>query len=264
VAFDITIGQYHHAESAVHGLDPRVKVTLLIVLVVTTFFANSFAGLLVILAFLLAAMALSSLTLRITAKALAPLSFLLIFPLLFNLFLVTDGRVLVQWGIILITDGGVYQAVFMTLRLLLLFTTAVLLTLTTSPIALCDATASMLRPFERVGVPSYEIAMMISIALRFIPTLLEDFDRIQKAQRARGAVFDQGGPIKRAKALIPCLVPLFAQSFRHAEDLALAMESRCYHGGTDRTHYHLLKLRPRDAWATAACVTLLAVMVVWL
>jgi energy-coupling factor transport system permease protein len=264
MAFDIAIGQYHNANSPVHRLDPRAKVTLLFVLIAAAFFANSFPGLIVVFGFLLMVIALSSLTLRIVAKALLPLSFLLIFPLLFNLFFIASGTPLFSWGIILITDEGLYRAIFMTLRLLLLFLSATLLTLTTSPIALCDAIASMLRPFDRIGVPSYEISLMISIALRFIPTLLEDFDRIRKTQLSRGAIFDRGGPIARAKALVPCFVPLFAQSFRHAENLALAMESRCYHGGDDRTHYHTLKMRPRDGYAATSCVALLVVMIVWL
>ncbi|MDR0347070.1 MAG: energy-coupling factor transporter transmembrane protein EcfT, partial [Coriobacteriales bacterium] len=238
--------------------------TLLFVIAIAIFLADNFVGLLTILVFLLIVIALSSLTLRLTAKAFAPLSILLIFPLILNLFFMSDGNQLVRWGIILITDGGLYRAGFMTLRLLLLFTTAVLLTLTTSLIALGDAVASMLRPFERFGMPSYEIAMMITIALRFIPTLLEDFDHIRKAQQARGAVFDRGGPIARAKAFLPCLIPLFAQSFRRAEELALAMESRCYHGGSERTHYHILKLGMRDACATACCCALLLTMIFWL
>jgi energy-coupling factor transport system permease protein len=264
VAFDIAIGQFHNADSVVHRLDPRVKATLLFVLIVAAFFIDSLAGLGLFLIFMLTIIALSSLAPRLVLKALAPLSFLLIFPLVFNLFFLPDGTALVEWGFVRITDEGVYRAVFMTLRLLLLFLCATLLTLTTSPIALCDATAAMLRPFERFGVPAYEIALMTSIALRFIPTLLEDFDRIRKAQIARGAVFGRGGPVARLKALLPCLVPLFAQSFRHAEELALAMESRCYHGGSDRTHYHQLRMQARDAIATACCVALLVVMIVWL
>jgi energy-coupling factor transport system permease protein len=264
MAFDIAIGQYHNADSLVHRLDPRAKVTLLFVLIAATFCTDSFPGLATVLLFLLLVIALSSLTLRIVAKALAPLSFLLIFPLLFNLLFTPGGTPLLSWGIILITDEGLYRAVFMTLRLLLLFLSATLLTLTTSPIALCDAIASMLKPFERIGVPAYEISLMISIALRFIPTLLEDFDRIRKAQLSRGAVFDRGGPIARAKALVPCFVPLFAQSFRHAENLALAMESRCYHGGDRRTHYHTLKFGVPDACAALICCALLAAMIVWL
>ncbi|MDR3037356.1 MAG: energy-coupling factor transporter transmembrane protein EcfT [Coriobacteriales bacterium] len=262
MAFEIVIGQYHDASSPIHRLDPRAKATLLLVLIATAFFASSFLGLGLLLVFLLFVLALSTIPPRLLLKALAPVGFLLIFPLIFNLLFVAEGTELVHWGILHITSGGLYRALFMTLRLLLLFLGATLLTLTTSPIALCDATASMLGPFRRFGVPAYEISMMISIALRFIPTLLEDFDRIRKAQQSRGAVFDRGGPLARAKALIPCLVPLFAQSFRHAENLALAMESRCYHGGDARTHYHVLKFHPRDAVATVACLALLTVMIV--
>jgi energy-coupling factor transport system permease protein len=264
VAFDIAIGQFHNADSLVHRLDPRAKATLLLVLIAAALCTDSLPGLGLFFIFMLVVIALSSLSLRIVAKALAPLSFLLIFPLVFNLLFYPAGAPLLDWGPLHITDEGVYRAFFMTLRLLLLFLSATLLTLTTSPIALCDATASMLRPFERFGVPAYELSLMISIALRFIPTLLEDFDRIRKAQLSRGAVFGRGGPLARLKALLPCLIPLFAQSFRHAEDLALAMESRCYHGGSARTHYHVLRLRPRDAAAAVCCVALLAVMIVWL
>jgi energy-coupling factor transport system permease protein len=264
VAFDIAIGQFHNADSFVHRLDARVKVTLLFVLIATAFFINGLIGLGLFLAFMLVVIAFSSLTPRLVLKALAPLAFLLLFPLVFNLFFFADGTTLVSWGPIRITNEGAYRACFMTLRLLALFLSATLLTLTTSPIALCDAAASMLRPFERFGVPAYEISLLISIALRFIPTLMEDFDRIRKAQIARGAAFGRGGPLTRLRALIPCLVPLFAQSFRHAEDLALAMESRCYHGGSDRTHYHVLKMGARDALAAACCVALLIVMIVWL
>jgi energy-coupling factor transport system permease protein len=264
VAFDITIGQFHNADSLIHRLDPRIKITLFFVLIVTAFLTDGLPGLGLLLAFMLVAVALSSVKLRVVAKAMAPLCFLLIFPLVFNLFFTPGGTPLFSWGVILVTDEGAYRAFFMTLRLFTLFLSATLLTLTTSPIALCDATASMLKPFERFGVPSYEISLMISIALRFIPTLFEDFDHIRKAQLSRGAVFSRGGLIKRARALLPCLVPLFAQSFRHAEDLALAMESRCYHGGSNRTHYHVLKIRTSDIVASCCCGVLLAVMIVWL
>ena len=264
MAFDIAIGQFHNAQSIIHRLDARTKITLLFVLIVTTFLADGFPGLIVVGVILLICIAFSSLSVKTILKAITPISFLLIFPLFFNLFFVSDGTTLLQWGFIQITDLGVYRAGFMTLRLFLLFLSAALLTLCTSSIALCDATAAMLRPFRRFGLPSYEISMMISIALRFIPTLLEDFDHIVKAQRSRGAVFDRGGPIARLKSVIPCLIPLFAQSFRHAEDLALAMESRCYHGGENRTHYHILKFAPRDGVAFGICLTAFVVMIVWL
>jgi energy-coupling factor transport system permease protein len=264
VVFDLAIGRFYNTDSVIHRLDPRIKVTLLLIFIIATFFVDTLPGLGLFFLFMLLVIALSSLSLQTVLKALAPLSFLLIFPLLFNLLFFVGGTPLFDWGIIHIGTEGIYRALFMTLRLFLLFLSATLLTLTTSPIALCDATAAMLKPFERVGMPAYEISMIISIALRFIPTLLEDFDHIRKAQRSRGAVFDQGGPIARIKTLIPCLVPLFAQSFRHAEELALAMESRCYHGGSHRTHYHVLKMRTRDAWATLICCALLMAAMVWL
>jgi len=264
MAFDITIGQYYPSSSVLHRLDPRTKVTLLFVLMVSAFLANGFAGLGVLSLLLLVSVALSAIPFRAVLKAVAPLSILLVFPLLLNLFFVKDGNALVHWGALLITDEGLYRAGFMTLRLFILFLSAVLLTLCTSPIALCDAIAAMLAPFRRLGVPAYEISMMINIALRFIPTLMDDFSHIVKAQRSRGADFDRGGPVARVKAFIPCLVPLFAQSLRHAEELALAMESRCYHGGEMRTHYHILRFTLRDGAAAAVCLAALIVMIFWL
>jgi energy-coupling factor transport system permease protein len=264
MAFDIAIGQYHHADSIIHRLDPRIKLTLLVVLIASVFTASGFWGLGLLLLFLMAVVALSRVSPKIVLKAFAPLSFLLIFPLVFNALFISTGTPLVEAGPLLITDEGLYRGAFMTLRLFLLFISATILTLTTSPIALTDALASMLHPFERFGVPAAEIAMMVSIALRFIPTLMEDFDRIRKAQTARGAIFDTGGPIRRLRAIVPLFVPLFAQSFRHAEDLAVAMESRCYHGGSLRTHYHILKLGLRDTLACVAMIALLVVMIVWL
>jgi len=261
MAFDIAIGQYHHAESVIHRLDVRAKLTLLFVLIVTVFLADGFIGLGVVALFVLIVIALSHVPVITILKALAPVSIFLLFPLLFNTFLAREGTELFRVGFILITEEGLYKAGFMTLRLLLLFLTAALLTLTTSPIALCDGMAKMLEPFERFGVPAFEISLMASIALRFIPTLLEDFDRIRKAQQARGAVFDSGGVLARLRTLVPCLVPLFAQSFRKAEELANAMESRCYHGGSNRTHYHEFRLAWRDAVAAGVCLVLLLVMV---
>ena len=264
MAFDIAIGKFHNADSVIHRLDPRTKVTLFFTLIVTTFLANGFFGLVVVVAILIACIALSAVPVKTVFKAIAPLTILLFFPLFFNMFFIASGNEIFRWGIILITDESLFRAFFMTLRLFLLLLSAALLTLCTSPIALCDATAAMLRPFRRFGVPAYEISMLISIALRFIPTLLEDFDHIRKAQKSRGAVFDRGGPIARVRSVIPCLIPLFAQSLRHAEELAVAMESRCYHGGENRTHYHILKFAPRDLAASLICLSALVVMIVWL
>ena len=263
MAFDITIGNYYNAESIIHRLDPRVKISLMLLLFITAFIADSFTSLAAVLLLLLVVIALSAIPLPTVFKASLPLCLMLIFPLLFNLFFVSDGTPLLQWGLLQITSDGLYRALFMSLRLFMLFAAATLLTLTTSPIALCDAISAMLKPFTRFGLPAFEISMLLSIALRFLPMLMEDFNHIRKAQQARGAVFDHGGPIARVKALLPCLVPLFALSFRHAEELAMAMESRCYHGGEARTHYHLIHFANRDVAAIAACVlALTAVLLV--
>ncbi|MDR2196678.1 MAG: energy-coupling factor transporter transmembrane protein EcfT [Coriobacteriales bacterium] len=262
MAFDIAIGQYHHTTSVLHRLDPRVKLTLLIVWIASVFLADDFWGLGLLLLGVLAFVGLSHVPLRTVLKAFAPLSFLLIFPLLMNALFVPDGTALVHAGPLLVTDEGLHRGLFMSVRLFLLFIAATLLTLTTSPIALTDAIASMLAPFERFGVPAFEISMMVNIALRFIPTLLEEFDRIRKAQIARGAVFDSGGPLRRLRAIVPVLVPLFAQSFYHAENLAVAMESRCYHGGGNRTHYHVLRMELRDLVASLVMAALLILMIV--
>ena len=185
---------------------------------------------------------------------------LLIFPLLFNLFFVQEGQVLLHWGPVLITAEGLYRGVYMTLRLLFLFGAATMVTLTTTTIAISDACAAMLRPLRRLGVPDREIGMMVSIALRFVPTLTDAYTDIRKGQQARGAVFDSGGPLTRLRNLIPLLVPLFAQAFRHGEELAVAMESRCYHGG-ERTHYRQLRLSKVD-YAALAIVGAVAVLLI--
>lgn len=264
MAFDIAFGQYYNTASPIHRLDPRVKMGLLAAFMVGAFLADSHWGLLLLFFVLLGVIYASHIPFRKVLKSIAPLSFIFIFPLFFNIFFVKTGTVLFEWNFILVTDEGIYRAVFMTMRLFLLFLSATILTLTTSPIALCDATESILTPLERVRVPAHEIAMMMSIALRFIPTLLEEFDKIKKAQMARGAVFDDGGPIARVKAIIPIMIPLFASSFRHAEELALAMESRCYHGGKNRTHYRILMVQKRDYVAFVLALCLLVVLAVWL
>jgi len=264
MAFEIVIGQYHPGRSLIHRLDPRIKLTLLLALTFAIFLADGFIGLGVLSLFLLICIALSAIPARLVFKALAPMAVLLMLPLILNIFLIHSGTILVSLGPITLTTGGLYQGGFVMLRLLLLLVSATLVTLTTSPIAFCDAIAAMLAPLERFGLPAYEVSMMISIALRFIPTLAEDFDRIRKAQRSRGAVFNVGGPIRRLKAIIPCLVPLFSQSFQQAEDLAQAMESRCYHAGGQRTHYHELRYARRDAIASLLAAALLAAMIIWL
>jgi len=179
------------------------------------------------------------------------------------LLFVSSGSVLWHWWIITITDEGVYRGIFMAFRLFLMFASAFLVTLTTSAIALAGGIGQLLAPWERLGFPAYEISLMISIALRFIPDIGRSFNHIRKAQQARGAVFNIGGPLRRARALVPCLVPLFAQCFRNAEYLALAMESRCYHGGTRHTVYREYRIRPADILALLVVGAVLAAQIVW-
>jgi energy-coupling factor transport system permease protein len=235
---------------------------LLLVFMVLAFVANGFKSMALLVLVLVGVAAASRVPVRVMARTALPLAVLLLFPLILNPFFIRTGDVLWQAGPVLITTDGLLQAGYMTLRLAVLFFVAVLLTLTTSQIALCDATAALLGPLTRFGVPAYEISMMVSIALRFIPTLLSDYAHIRTAQIARGANLGQGGPLHRIRSVVPLIVPLFAAAFRHAEALALGMESRCYHGGSKRTHYHVLKLARRDAVAIAIMAVLLVVLVV--
>ncbi|MDR3136054.1 MAG: energy-coupling factor transporter transmembrane protein EcfT [Coriobacteriales bacterium] len=250
MAFDSIIGQYYYRDSLIHALDPRLKLSLLLFFIALAFVADSFLALFILLALLGWTVGLSRIPLPAVVKALLPTLALLLFPLLFNLFFVQSGTILTQLGGIAITDEGLYRGTYMSLRLLFLFSCATLVTLTTTTIAISDACAAMLRPFRRLGVPDIEIALLVSIALRFIPTLADAYSDILKAQQARGAIFDKGGPIARLRGLLPLLVPLFAQAFRHGEDLAVAMESRCYHGG-ERSHYRELRMRKADYGALA-------------
>lgn len=240
------IGRYYNVESPIHALDPRMKIHLLIIAIVGAFLARSFTGLALLLAVAVIVIVLSRVPIGFVGRAIAPFVILFVIPLVFNMFVKGDGAVLFSWGILTLTEGGLYTALFATVRLVVLFLFATIFTLTTSPIEICDATDFLLTPFARFGFPSHEVAMMMSIALRFIPTLQEEFGAIRKAQLSRGATFDEGGPIKRLKGVFPIIVPLFASSIRHAEELACAMESRCYAGGEHRSHYHILKTRPVD------------------
>ena len=246
---DITLGQFLPGNSAVHRLDPRTKIFLMIVYIVIVFLVKSlwvFAipSLLLVLMFLLA---------RIPASyfisSLKPMRWLLLFMFVINLFATAGETVLWSWWIIRFTQEALLQAVFMTLRLVLLVAGTSILTLTTSPIALTDGLEKLLSPLRKLHFPAHELAMMMTIALRFIPTLMEETDRIQKAQMARGADFESGNIIQRAKSMIPILVPLFVSAFRRADELAMAMESRCYHGGEGRTRMRELKFHLGDLFA---------------
>lgn len=242
---DITLGQYYAKDSVIHRLDPRVKIAGTFVYLVMIFLVKDFIGFGFVTLCLAGVVALSRVPVKFIVKGMKPILFILIFTFCINIFLYR-GTVIWQLGFLKITEEGLQQAVFIAVRLLLLIFGTSLLTYTTKPMALTDGFEAVLWPFTKLGVPAHEIAMMMSIALRFIPTLLEETDKIMKAQQARGADFESGNLLHRAKALIPILIPLFVGAFRIAQDLAMAMESRCYRGGEGRTRLHPMKYRRAD------------------
>jgi energy-coupling factor transport system permease protein len=246
---DITIGQYYPGDTPVHRLDPRLKITVTLVFIVTLFIVRDFLGYAVAIAALGGVIAVSRVPLHFILRGLKAIFLIILFTFMLNMFM-TAGTPLVRLGFLTITREGLYNAVFMGLRLVLLIVGSSLLTLTTKPIKLTDGIESLLGPLRVFGVPAHELAMMMTIALRFIPTLLEETDKIMKAQMARGADFESGSILRRAKNLIPILVPLFISAFRIAQDLAMAMEARCYRGGEGRTKLHALRFGRRDAVAS--------------
>ena len=258
---DITLGQYFPGDTVVHRLDPRTKLLMVIVYIVALFLAKWVVSYAVMLAFLVTAVALSRIRPRALFKGLKPLLFIIIFTAIINVFY-TKGDVLVQFWIFKITKEGIFNAVFMALRIMLLVAGTFMLTYTTSPISLTDGLESLLSPLKKIKLPVHELAMMMCIALRFIPTLIEETDKIMSAQKARGADFESGNLIARAKALVPILVPLFISAFRRADELATAMECRCYHGGEGRTRLHQLKYEKRDYIAFGVGAAFLAAMIV--
>ncbi len=255
---DITLGQYLPGNSAVHRLDPRTKILLMIAYIVAIFLVEKMPAFIIIAAFILAVTLTARIPLNYLLKALKPLRFILPLMFLFNLLLVRKGNLLVDWWIIKIYDEGIKNAFFIVLRLSTLVVGTSLLTLTTTPIALTDGLEKLMAPLKLIKFPVHELAMMMTIALRFIPTLIEESDKIQKAQLARGADFESGNVIKRAKAMLPVLIPLIVNSFRHAGELAMAMESRCYHGGEGRTRMRVLKLQWGDLAAALITGALIA------
>ena len=258
---DITIGQYYPGNSWIHKLDPRVKILGTILYIISLFLVKDFFGFLIAFAFLAICIAVSRVPVSFMLKGLKPIFLIIIFTFLVNMFL-TGGKVLVQLGPLSITQEGLHQAVFMAVRLVLLIIGSSLLTLATKPISLTDGIERLLSPFEKLGLPAHELAMMMSIALRFIPTLLEETDKIMKAQMARGADFESGNILRRAKSLIPLLVPLFISAFRIAQDLAMAMEARCYRGGAGRTRMTAMRFHGRDAAAAVCLLVFLALIIV--
>lgn len=242
---DITIGQYFPGDTIIHRLDPRIKIIIISLFIASLFFINSFYPYIFIVFFIGAVIKIAKLPLKFILKGLKPLYFIILITLLINVFM-TKGEVLFNIGPLTVTKEGLSMAIFMALRLIFLITGTSLLTLTTSPIALTDGIEKLLSPFRIVGLPAHELAMMMTIALRFIPTLLEETDKIMKAQMARGADFESGNILNRAKNLVPLLVPLFINAFRRADELATAMEARCYRGGENRTRLNELKLKNYD------------------
>ncbi|WFA07626.1 energy-coupling factor transporter transmembrane component T [Tissierella sp. Yu-01] len=242
---DITIGQYFPGESIIHNLDPRIKIIIVGLFIASLFFINSFYPYILILLFIGGVINIAKLPVKFILKGLKPLMFIILITLTINIFM-TKGEVLFYIGPLTVTKEGLSTAVFMALRLIFLIVGTSLLTLTTSPIALTDGIEKLLSPFKKIGLPAHELAMMMTIALRFIPTLLEETDKIMKAQMARGADFESGNILNRAKNLVPLLVPLFINAFRRADELATAMEARCYRGGDHRTRLNELKLDKKD------------------
>lgn len=242
---DITLGQFLPGNSLLHRLDPRTKIMLTIVFIIVLFTVNNVPGLVLSAAFVMLFIHLSSVPLKLIVKSIKPIMFFVLLTAVLNIFM-TDGTYLFKYRFIHISVEGIYSTVIMALRLVLLVAGTSLLTYTTSPIVLTDGIESLLGPLEKIRFPSHELAMMMTIALRFIPTIIEETDKIIKAQSARGADFDTGGLIKKAKAMIPLLIPLFVNSFKRADELALAMECRGYHGGKGRTKLKQLKFTKLD------------------
>lgn len=258
---NITIGQFFPGNSPVHKLDPRTKIVLTVLFLVCIFMAKNFSGFVAIALFTLAMAKLSQIQLKFLVRGIKPILFIVVFTFLLNLFLGTGTDVLWKWWVLTITREGLRNAVFMAVRLVLIVTATQLLTLTTSPIALTDGLESLFKPLKKIGFPAHEIAMMMSIALRFIPTLIEETDKITKAQKARGADFESGGLLTRAKAMLPLLVPLFVSSFRRADELAMAMEARCYHGGEGRTKMKPLRYKLNDLFAAMVFILVFAIII---
>ena len=256
---DITLGQYFPGSSPIHRLDPRAKLIGLILYIVALFLANQWLTYLIAFLVLALVVVLSTVKLRALFRGMKPVVFLLVFTAILNMFY-TPGRALASFWIFTLTYEGVVRAFFMVARILMLISCTFLLTYTTSPLALTDALERLLGPLKKIRFPVHELAMIMSIALRFIPTLIEETDKIMSAQRARGADFESGNLIQRAKALIPLLVPLFISAFRRAEELAVAMECRCYHGGEGRTRLRQLKYAGKD-WAVLVFFLVIAVLV---
>ena len=255
---DVTLGQYFPGNTPVHRLDPRTKILLLLLFIVAIFSTGGWVGYGLMVLAAAASMAVSHISPRNLFKGLKPMLFIIILTAALNLFYTEGTPVLPGWPV---TWEGAARSAQMILRIVLLIACTFLLTYTTSPMALTDGMERLLSPLKKIGLPVHEITMMMSMALRFIPTLIEETDKIMSAQKARGADFENGSLIRRARALLPILVPLFVSSFRRADELAVAMESRCYHGGGGRTRMKQLRFAARDLWAMVLGAALLTAVI---
>ena len=258
---DITLGQYYQTDSVLHRLDPRVKLIGTFAFIVGLFLAGNVAGYAVAAIFLVSMIKLSHVPVKFMLKGMKAIAFLIVITVVFNTFM-TPGEVLIQVWKLKVTKEGLIMAVKLAVRLSFLIVGSSIMTLTTTPNQLTDAIESVMGPLKRLHVPVHEVAMMMSIALRFIPILMEETDKIMKAQEARGASFDSGNLIDKTKALIPLLVPLFISAFRRANDLAMAMEARCYRGGDSRTKMKPLIYRRRDVLGYGVIISFLALVIV--
>ena len=258
---DITLGQFFPGKSPIHRMDPRTKLILTVVYIVALFLANNWLSYLAMMVFLVSCIKISAIPPKSIVRGMKPLVLILVFTAVLNLFYTDGGIVLVRLGSLAITTEGLKRAFFMIWRILMLISGTFQLTYTTSPISLTDGLESLMNPLKQLHVPVHELAMMMSIALRFIPTLIEETDKIMNAQKARGADFENGSIIDRAKALVPVLVPLFISAFRRADELATAMECRCYQGGEGRTKMKLLRFSRVDIQAFGICTCLVAAVI---
>ncbi len=263
---DITLGQYFPGNSLLHRFDPRSKIIFTVLFIAAIFLCKGLVSYGITLLILLMMIGISKVQPRVFLKGMKPVVFIVVCTAILNLFY-TSGTVLWSWGILKITEEGIWKAGFMVLRILMLIACTLLLTYTTSPILLTDGLEKLLRPLKKLNFPVHELSMMMSIALRFIPTLIQETDKIISAQKARGADFDSGNLIQKAKALIPILIPLFISSFRRAEELAIAMECRCYHGDEGRTSLRQLHYAGRDygliVFSIALCAGIVVLRVVF-
>ena len=258
----ITLGQYYPAKSYLHNADPRAKLIMSFVFILAAFFCKSIIGFAGLLLFMALLVAISKIPFKMIYRSVRPIIFIMTFTMIINIFFTRGETLIFEWRFIKIYTEGIYNAVFMIIRITsLVIGSSILITYTTTPIALTDAIESLFGPLKKIKVPVHEFAMMMTIALRFIPTLIDETEKIMAAQKARGADFANGSLIKRAKALIPILVPLFASSFRRADELATAMECRCYRGGEGRTKLHVLKYRASDVFGIICVLIICAALI---